>query len=110
MAVEAAFSDPRFPTLSKEELNDIKIEISVLSKFKEVKDVSDIEVGTHGLLVRKGFSSGLLLPQVAAEYNWTRDEFLEHTCYKAGLDKDAWKKGATIYMFSAFVFGEEQAK
>ncbi|MBM3253898.1 MAG: AMMECR1 domain-containing protein, partial [Candidatus Omnitrophica bacterium] len=64
----------------------------------------------HGLLIRKGFYSGLLLPQVAAEYSSTREEFLEHTCYKAGLNKEAWKKGADIYIFSALVFGEKDLK
>lgn len=106
MAIEAATGDPRFPQLSLEELKEIEIEISALSPLEKIDDISKIKVGTHGLLIRKGFYSGLLLPQVAAEYNWTKEEFLEHTCYKAGLNKDAWKKGADIYIFSALVFGE----
>lgn len=110
MAIEAATGDPRFPRLNPEELKEIKIEISVLSPLEKIEDISKIKVGTHGLLIRKGFYSGLLLPQVATEYNWTKEEFLEHTCYKAGLNKDAWKKGADIFIFSALVFGEEDIK
>ena len=106
MAVEAAFSDPRFPPLLPEELERIEIEISVLSELKRIENVSKIEVGKHGILIRKDFSSGLLLPQVATEYGWSREEFLEHTCLKAGLPKDAWREGADIYIFSAEVFGE----
>ncbi|MBM3254676.1 MAG: AmmeMemoRadiSam system protein B, partial [Candidatus Omnitrophica bacterium] len=93
MAIEAATNDPRFPPLILEELDEIDLEISVLSPLEKIDDISKIKVGTHGLLIRKGFYSGLLLPQVAAEYSSTREEFLEHTCYKAGLNKDAWKKG-----------------
>lgn len=110
MAIEAATGDPRFPQLSLDELKEIEIEISVLSPLEKIEDISKIKVGTHGLLIRKGFYSGLLLPQVATEYNWTKEEFLEHTCYKARLNKDAWKKGADIYIFSALVFGEEETK
>jgi uncharacterized protein (TIGR00296 family) len=70
-----------------------------------VTDINDIEVGKHGLYVKKGFYSGLLLPQVASEYSWTRQTFLEETCRKAGLPRNAWKeKGTEIFMFSAEVF------
>ncbi len=106
MAVEAAFGDPRFPPLLPEELKEIEIEISALSELKRIEHVNKIEVGKHGILIRKGFNSGLLLPQVATEYGWSREEFLEHTCQKAGLDKDAWREGMDIYIFSAEVFGE----
>ncbi|MFH1857015.1 MAG: AmmeMemoRadiSam system protein B [Candidatus Omnitrophota bacterium] len=107
MAVEAAFDDPRFRKLSEAEFKNIKIEISVLSPFKKIDNLDEIEVGRHGLLIRKGFYSGLLLPQVADDYGWNRQEFLENVCCKAGLDKDAYKQGAEIYIFSAEVFGEE---
>jgi AmmeMemoRadiSam system protein A len=105
MAVAAAFEDPRFPPLSEKELAQVDIEISVLTPFKRISDVTEIEVGKHGLYLVKGFSSGLLLPQVATEYGWNRTTFLEHTCTKAGLNKNAWKdKDTEIYIFSADVF------
>jgi AmmeMemoRadiSam system protein B/AmmeMemoRadiSam system protein A len=105
MAIQAAFHDPRFPPLSAEEFPYIDIEISVLTPLEPLKNISDIEIGKHGLVVRKGFYSGLLLPQVAAEYGWSRETFLEWTCRKAGLPPDAWKsKDVEIYVFSADVF------
>lgn len=107
MAIQAATQDPRFPALTTAELDDISLEISVMSPIEQITDVSLIEVGKHGLIIRKGFNSGLLLPQVATDYNWNREEFLEHTCQKAGLDPNAWKDGAEIFIFSAEVFGEE---
>lgn len=105
MAIQAAFHDPRFPALSPQEFPLIDIEISVLTPLEPLKDISDIEIGKHGLVIRKGFYSGLLLPQVAAEYGWDRETFLEWTCRKAGLPPDAWKsKDVEIYIFSADVF------
>lgn len=108
MAIEAAVGDPRFPPVSADELKDIKIDISALSALEEIKDVKKIEVGKHGIIIRRGFYSGLLLPQVATEYGWDRDTFLAHTCQKAGLPPDAWKDKTTeILIFSAEVFSEE---
>jgi AmmeMemoRadiSam system protein A len=105
MALAAAFQDPRFPPLGKDELADLDIEISVLTPMREITDVSEIEVGTHGLMIISGNYSGLLLPQVATEYGWGREEFLEHTCMKAGLPPSAWKdKNAKILVFSADIF------
>jgi AmmeMemoRadiSam system protein A len=105
MAIQAAFGDPRFSPLQKNEWKDINIEISVLTSMKKISDVSEIEVGVHGLYIEKGADSGLLLPQVATEQHWNSITFLENTCYKAGLPKDAWKsKDAVIYIFSADVF------
>ena len=105
MAEEAAFNDPRFPPLSKEELDDIDIEISALTPLKQIKRLEEITVGKDGIYVEKGFFSGLLLPQVATEHGWDRQTFLEQTCFKAGLHKDAWKeKDTKIYVFSADVF------
>ena len=105
MAAAAAFQDPRFPPVTKKELKDLDIEISVLTPFKQITDVSEIEVGKHGIYMERGFHSGLLLPQVATEYNWDRDTFLEHTCRKAGLPPDAWKaKDIKIFIFSADIF------
>ncbi|MEK7850379.1 MAG: AmmeMemoRadiSam system protein A [Deltaproteobacteria bacterium] len=106
MAIQAAFHDPRFLPLEEEELKEIQIEISVLSPLKEIKDVDEIEVGRHGIYIIKGMHCGTLLPQVAAEYCWDRNTFLEHTCMKAGLPPDGWKKDATILIYSAQVFSE----
>jgi hypothetical protein len=107
MAVSAAQQDPRFPQLSAAELPRIRLEISALTPMAPVADVQDIEVGRHGLYVTKGFNSGVLLPQVATDYGWDRTTFLEQTCRKAGLPKEAWKEGAKILSFEAEVFGEE---
>lgn len=105
VAVESAFGDPRFPPLSREEWKDVEIEISVLSPLKKISSIEEIEVGKHGLYIEMWGRSGLLLPQVATEYGWDRTTFLEHTCLKAGLPKDAWKsREASIYIFSAEVF------
>ncbi|MCX5807109.1 MAG: AmmeMemoRadiSam system protein A [Proteobacteria bacterium] len=104
-AIQAAFHDPRFDPVDIKEWEDINIEISVLTPMKKIEDIAEIEVGIHGLYIEKGYNSGLLLPQVATEYNWDRMTFLEHTCYKAGLPKNAWKsKDTIIYIFSADVF------
>jgi len=110
MAVEAAVHDPRFPVVTEKELDKIDIEISVLSLLEECKDVNKIEVGVHGLEIEKGWYRGVLLPQVATDYNWDRETFLEHTCLKAGLSKNAWKEGAKIFTFTAQVFNEKQLK
>ena len=107
MAVSAGSRDPRFPPVSAQQLKEIKIEISVLTPLKTVRDVRDIEVGKHGLFVARGGYQGLLLPQVATEYGWDREEFVRQTCVKAGLPPGAWKeKGTEIYSFSAEVFSE----
>ena len=82
--------------------------ISALTPLRQIEDVSEIEVGRHGIYIVKGYHSGLLLPQVATEYNWDRDTFLRETCAKAGLPQDAWKdKDTKIFIFSASVFGED---
>jgi len=111
MALAAAFNDPRFPPVSRQELDNLEIEISVLTPLREVKDISEIEVGKHGIYITRGFYSGLLLPQVATQYGWDRLEFLEETCLKAGLPPTAWKdKNTNIYIFSADVFAERDVK
>jgi AmmeMemoRadiSam system protein A len=105
MAIQAAFHDPRFAPLEKKEWKDIDIEISVLTPMKKIENIDEIEVGIHGLYIEKGHNSGLLLPQVATENNWDRETFLDYTCWKAGLQEDAWKSPDTkIYIFSADVF------
>ncbi|MFW6180694.1 MAG: AmmeMemoRadiSam system protein A, partial [Spirochaetota bacterium] len=99
MAVSAAFEDPRFPPLRPEELDDVEVEISVMSPLKRVRSAGEIRVGEHGLLMKRGFHQGLLLPQVATEQGWDRDTFLRHTCFKAGMSGDCWKDPATeIYV------------
>lgn len=108
MAVSAATSDPRFPSVTSAEMEEIDIEISALSPLRKIDSIDEIEVGKHGLYMKRGGRSGLLLPQVATEYNWKKKEFLAHTCQKSGLPKDAWQKSNTeIYIFSAQVFGEK---
>lgn len=110
MAVEAATGDPRFPAVSADELKDIDIEISVLSEPERVEDVQEIKMGVHGVIVKRGFASGVFLPQVATETGWSREEFLSNLCaHKAGLSPDAWKnKDTEIYSFTAQVFGEKE--
>jgi len=109
MAVAAATEDPRFPNVTLNEMEDIDIEISALSTLKKIESIEEIEVGKHGLYIKQSIFSGLLLPQVATEYGWNCKEFLEHTCQKAGLPKDAWKDPKTeISIFSAQVFGEKE--
>lgn len=109
MAVAAARHDPRFDPVDREELPFVDIEISVLSPLREIGDVQEIDIGTHGLYISNGPCSGLLLPQVAAEYDWDRETFLEQTCRKAGLSANAWQdEETTIKIFSAQVFGEKK--
>ena len=109
MAIEASTADPRFEPVSPEELGEIDIEISVLYPKKRVKSADEIELGRHGVIVKRGFNSGVFLPQVASETGWTKKQFMEHLCSgKAGLEKDAYLKPDTeIYVFEAEVFGEK---
>lgn len=106
MAVAAATSDPRFPPMRVDELSQVSIEISVLSPMRRLADVQQIEVGTHGLMILKGGQQGVFLPQVPVEQGWDRDEYLEELCGKAGLPAGCWREGATLYTFTAIVFGE----
>jgi AmmeMemoRadiSam system protein B/AmmeMemoRadiSam system protein A len=106
MAVAAATDDPRFPPLEKGELADVTVEISVLSPFRRVTDVEQVQVGTHGLTIFKDGRQGLLLPQVPVGEGWDRDQFLEELCRKAGLPGGCWQEGAGLYAFTALVFGE----
>lgn len=107
-ALNAAFRDPRFYPLRKDELANVHIEISVMSPIVPVATIDEIEVGRDGLIISHGSRAGLLLPQVATEYGWDRETFLRQTCHKAGLPADAWQSaGCRIERFSAEVFGEE---
>jgi uncharacterized protein len=108
-AVSAAVGDPRFIPLTRDELSVVDFEISVLSPMRRVHDITEIEVGKHGLFISKRGCRGLLLPQIATAYEWDRITFLQETCRKAGLRPDDWQDGATIQCFSAFVFGEKQS-
>jgi len=113
-AQSAAFSDPRFSPLSKEEFEKVNIEVSVLTVPKKVEVSSPqeylkkIKVGRDGLIIRGDYGSGLLLPQVPVELNWDIKEFLENLCMKAGLPENAWKSTDNkIYSFQAQVFAEK---
>ncbi len=110
MAIEAATGDPRFPTLQPYEIDTIDLEISVLSPMKRVAGHEEITIPGNGVLVRRGYRSGVYLPQVATETGWNKEEFLTSLCgQKAGLAPDAWKDPATeIYTFTAEVFGEKK--
>lgn len=104
-AGSAAFNDYRFTPVTKEEYKDLEIEISVLSPFKKINSIKDIQVGIHGLYISDIQHSGLLLPQVAIENNWDRDQFLTQCCKKAGIPSNSWKNNkCKIEIFSALVF------
>ena len=113
-AIAAATEDPRFPPVATKELDNITFEVTVLTPPMEI-DVSDpieylskIKVGRDGLIIRHSFSSGLLLPQVPVEYGWNVEEFLQHTCEKAGLARDTWKnESVKIEKFEGIIFKEE---
>lgn len=108
MAIESATGDPRFPPVTKDELSQLEIEISVLSVPKRIHQPDEIILGTHGVIVRKGGRGGVFLPQVATETGWTKEQFMGELCsQKAGLPEDAWKdKDTELYTFSAQVFKE----
>src|SRR5262249_8969538 len=108
-AESAAFRDPRFPALSADEVAGLQIEISVLSELFPIEP-EKIEIGRHGLFMSSGYRHGLLLPQVAVEHHLSRERFLEETCRKAGLPRDAWKGSDTqISGFTCEIFQEEAA-
>jgi AmmeMemoRadiSam system protein A len=102
----AALEDPRFEPVCAEELREIEIELSILSPLEEIRP-GQIEVGKHGLMVSAGQRRGVLLPQVAVECHWNAGGFLEETCVKAGLERDAWREPETkVHGFTADVFAE----
>jgi len=107
MAVESGIRDRRFRPVSEDELPEIEIEISVLSRPREIQRPEEFQVGSHGIIIRKGDRSAVYLPQVAPEQGWTRDETLCHLCQKAGLPPDEWKRpGMRFSVFTAQVFDE----
>lgn len=109
VAEKAALEDPRFPPLTLRELEQTQVEISVLSPLQRISDISGIVVGKHGILLELHHARGLLLPQVALEYGWDRETFLDNTARKAGLSRDAWKDpDAAIYIFTAEIIQEQE--
>jgi AmmeMemoRadiSam system protein A len=109
VAVKAALEDPRFDPVGREEIADISIEVSVLSRLVELTDPAGVRVGEHGLVIESGMRRGLLLPQVAVEYGWDREQFLSHTARKANLPADAWKRpGVKLFTFTVEKFSEKE--
>jgi AmmeMemoRadiSam system protein A len=108
MTQAAASQDSRVVPISEDELDDIRIDITVLSALVKVSDPLSLEIGKHGLYIEQEERRGVLLPQVAAQYRWDINTFLEETCVKAGLGKQAWKEAATeVSTFTALIIGEE---
>jgi AmmeMemoRadiSam system protein A len=106
-AADSASEDPRFAAVSRDEWPDVRVELSVLGPLERIEPAPDaFTTGVHGLVVEQGARRGLLLPQVATEWGWSAEEFLRHTCLKAGLPPNAWQRGAHVYRFSAEVFGD----
>jgi AmmeMemoRadiSam system protein A len=107
-AADAATDDPRFPPVAADELLDLAVEVSVLGPLEAIdpRDRDAIVIGRHGLVAERGSHRGLLLPQVAAEWGWNTEQFLRQTCLKAGLEPDAWQRGARISRFEAEVIGD----
>jgi uncharacterized protein len=105
-AKAAALEDPRFKPVRAEELAELEIELSILSALEDII-LEKIEAGKHGLVVSRGWQRGVLLPQVATEFHWQAARFLEETCVKAGLEREAWKDPHTrVQAFTAEVFSE----
>lgn len=109
MAVESAFGDPRFEKVDKEELKNLIIEISILSPMQKINNTNEIKLGIHGVLVKRGFNSGVFLPQVATETGWNLEEFMSNLCAgKAGIPADSWKdKTTNIYVFTVEIISEK---
>ena len=107
-AAQSASEDPRFPPVTRAELADLALEISVLGPLEPIDphQPDAFTIGQHGLVVEQRSRRGLLLPQVAVEWGWTPEQFLRQTCVKAGLAADAWRHDARVYRFDAEVFGE----
>ncbi len=107
MARQAAFHDPRFEAVTLDECEDIEIEISIMSPLEKETNLEKIEIGKHGLFMKRGHYSGLLLPQVAVEWNYDRESFLRQTCLKAGMDEQCYQDNSTeIYTFFADIIKE----
>ncbi len=114
-AIAAAVDDPRFESVRLSEMDEIVVEVTVLTPPEKIdakpKDMPNyVEIGKHGLIVKMGPFSGLLLPQVAVEYNMDSEEFLSETCMKAGLPPDCWLTGAEVYRFEGQIFKEKEPR
>ncbi|RLI05469.1 TIGR00296 family protein [Candidatus Bathyarchaeota archaeon] len=114
-AINSAVGDPRFPPVSLEEMNQVVVEVSVLTPLQLIKVEKPqeypkkIKVGVDGLVVEHGWNKGLLLPQVPVEWGWSEEEFLSNCCLKAGLPPDFWLLPKTkVYKFQAIIFEEEE--
>ena len=109
-ARDSATGDPRFPPMTPDEAAEMSVEISLLGPLEEIDPLDEraIVIGRHGLLVEQGMRRGLLLPQVATEWGWTREQFLRQTCRKAQLSDTAWREGARVFRFDADVFGDRE--
>jgi AmmeMemoRadiSam system protein A len=105
-AETAALHDPRFPPVTSAELPDLSVEVSILSAFWPMRSIDELQVGTHGILVRRGVQRGLFLPQVATEHHLDKETFLSRCCAeKAGLPPDAWRNPDTeVLLFTADIF------
>lgn len=109
MAIQAASQDPRFAPISGEEQDHVGCEISILTQPTAIQGPGDIEIGRDGLIVETMHRRGVLLPQVATQYHWDAETFLEHTCLKAHLPPDAWKKPTTsLSRFEAIIVSDRQ--
>lgn len=111
VAIAAAFDDPRFPELKKEEYDDLEFEVTVLTQPELIEIahpdqyLKEIEIGRDGLIIQKGYARGLLLPQVAPENGFNVEEFLDHTCMKAGISADSWMdESCDVYRFQGQIF------
>jgi AmmeMemoRadiSam system protein A len=109
-AIAAATEDPRFPAIRAAEIRELDIELSLLGPLQEISGPDEVEIGRDGLVVESGWQRGLLLPQVATEWKWDAEAFLAHTCRKAGLPADAWRRGAKLWRFEAEVFSDSQPR
>jgi hypothetical protein len=110
MAIASSTQDSRFQPLKSKELSTVHIEISVLTPMRKIKNISEIQLGKHGIYIKKGFQSGTFLPQVATETGWSLDDFLGHCSRdKAGLGWTGWKD-ADIYIYEALIFEEDSVK
>jgi len=109
LARSSAFADPRFPPVSIDELEEIEIEISVLTPLVRIQSGKDVVVGTHGVYLESGGRSGVLLPQVPVEQGWDRKQFLHHLCLKAGLSPGCLSlPGTRLFVFEAIIFSEKE--
>jgi AmmeMemoRadiSam system protein A len=106
LGAAVADSDPRFAPVTALELSNLQLEISLMTPERPITSIEEIVVGRHGLIVEQGRARGVLLPQVAVEHGWAREDFVEHACLKAGLPGNAWQRGARIEIFEAQVFAE----